>query len=150
MVVRKTKRNRKYFGTRRWGLGNIKNGRGAGDRGGVGKGGRKHKWTYVTAKAPETIRKKGFVRWGEQKDDQKEITLREIEKMTKSSASPEGHTLELMGYKVLSNGELKAKITIKADAFSKKALEKIKKAGCTAVPYKTVAVAPAAEAAKKD
>jgi large subunit ribosomal protein L15 len=150
MVIRKTKRNRKYFGTRRWGLGNIKNGRGAGDRGGVGKGGRKHKWTYVTAKAPETIRKKGFVRWGEQKDDRKEITLREIEKIAKGRTGTEGSTIELTGYKVLSNGELQAKLTIKADAFSKKALEKIKRAGSTAVPYKAAAATPAVETAKKD
>jgi large subunit ribosomal protein L15 len=146
MVVRKQKRNRKYFGTRRWGLGNIKNGRGAGDRGGVGKGGRKHKWTYITAKEPESIHKKGFVRWGSDKHVLKEITLREISKIAKENGKSE---VDLHGYKVLSNGQLEAKVTIKADSFSEKALEKIKSAGCSIVQYKEQSVAAAeANAAK--
>ena len=46
IVVVRVKKNRKYFGSRSWGAGNIKNARGAGDRGGVGRGGRKHKMSY--------------------------------------------------------------------------------------------------------
>ncbi len=62
MVVRRAKKNRKFLGTRRWGVGNIKNARGAGGRGGVGDIGRlrKHDFTYITAKAPWMLRKKGF------------------------------------------------------------------------------------------
>jgi hypothetical protein len=71
MVVRKEKRKRKYFGTRRWGVGNIKNARGAGSRGGTGLAGSglgtgsKHKFTYITAHAPELIRKVGFTPWNQ-------------------------------------------------------------------------------------
>ncbi|MDE1869033.1 MAG: mitochondrial large ribosomal subunit protein uL15m [Candidatus Micrarchaeota archaeon] len=126
MVVRHAKRNRKYHGTRRWGMGNIKNARGAGDRGGVGRGGIKHKWTYVTAKAPETIRTVGFKPWRRTKP--KEITLREINRMIHA-----GKAVELNGYKVLSNGEITKAATIKATAFSKSAIEKIKSAGGEAV-----------------
>ena len=61
MVVRHQKRSRKYLGKRRWGVGNIKNARGAGDRGGVGNAGaRKHNFTWMTAKHPELLNKRGF------------------------------------------------------------------------------------------
>lgn len=128
MVVRKEKRDRKYLGTRRWGAGNIKNARGKGDRGGVGKGGVKHRWTYVTAKTPELIRTVGFKPWNKRK--LKEITLRSIDNML---AGSEEKTLELKNYKVLSNGSLSKPVTIKASGFSASAMEKIKSAGGEAV-----------------
>ena len=128
MVVRREKTNRKYLGTRRWGAGNIKNARGKGDRGGVGRGGKKHKWTWVTAKAPETIRNVGFTPWKRSKP--KEITLDGISRMVRDSKE---NTLELKNYKVLSNGTLIKPITIKASGFSKNAIEKIKGAGGEAV-----------------
>lgn len=132
MVVRHEKRSRKYLGTRRWGMGNIKNARGAGDRGGVGRGGVKHKWTYITAKAPELhprIRNRGFTPWRQNK--QKEITLREISKLIE--AAKDQKQIELRGYKVLSNGSIAIPATIRASAFSKGAIEKIKSAGGEAV-----------------
>jgi large subunit ribosomal protein L15 len=126
MVIRNTKRNRKYFGTRRWGVGNIKNARGAGDRGGVGEPGRltKHDWTYITAKRRDLIRKKGFT--SRNRKELKEINLTQISQMLKQS---KGQELELYNYKVLSNGALEKAATIKAAAFSKQAIEKIKTAG---------------------
>jgi large subunit ribosomal protein L15 len=122
MVVRKEKRNRKYLGSRHWGLGNIKNGRGSGDRGGVGKGSRKPRWTW-TVKHPELIGHKGFHPWGQKK--MKWITLNEINNMLYRENKD---TLELNNYKVLSNGNLDYKVTIKASSFSKKAIEKIQAA----------------------
>lgn len=131
MVVRKEKRNRKYLGTRRWGVGNIKNARGAGDRGGVGKAGsRKHKWTYMTAKHPELIRRRGFNKWNP--IELKEITLRQINNMVRNSKEQKA-TLELNKYKVLSNGMLDKPVVIKASGFSKQAIEKIKKVGGEAI-----------------
>jgi large subunit ribosomal protein L15 len=141
MVVRNEKRKRKYFGSRRWGVGNIKNARGAGDRGGVGKGGRKHKWTLITAKFPETISKKGFVRWNPTKDRNKEITLDRINALV--SKSSDKSKIELKDYKVLSNGVLGHKVTVRAAAFSKKAAEKIKSAGGEAVVIGSEATADA-------
>ncbi|MFI5412661.1 MAG: uL15 family ribosomal protein [Candidatus Micrarchaeales archaeon] len=132
MVLRREKKNRKYLGTRRWGMGNIKNARGAGGRGGVGEIGRlrKHDWTYITAKAPEMIRKKGFTT--QAKRNTKEINLNQINEMVKQSKEARA-TLEFRNYKVLSNGNLEKAATIKAAGFSKLAAEKIKRAGGEAI-----------------
>jgi large subunit ribosomal protein L15 len=123
MVVRKEKRNRKYHGTRSWGVGNIKNARGAGDRGGVGVGRRKHRFTYFTAKAPWMIGRKGFTKWRPAKLTA--ITLTEVNAIAKRG---KGSEIELPGRKVLSNGTIEKGMTVKATAFSKKAIEKIRSA----------------------
>ncbi|MDE1857378.1 MAG: mitochondrial large ribosomal subunit protein uL15m [Candidatus Micrarchaeota archaeon] len=125
MVVRKEKRKVRYYGTRRWGVGNIKNARGAGGRGGVGNAGaRKHKFTRMTAKHPELLRKHiGFAPW--KRHRLKEITLEQISRMT----DPAKKEVEFRGYKVLSNGVLEIPLKIKATKFSKAAEEKIKSAG---------------------
>ncbi len=129
MVVRKQKRNRKYLGTRRWGVGNIKNARGAGDRGGVGRAGsRKHKFTYMTSKGREQMHKRGFHPWGLKRLE--EINLMQISGMVKEKGGAE---IELRNCKVLSNGTLSAPIKIKAAGFSKAAVEKIKAAGGEAI-----------------
>lgn len=131
MVIRQEKKNRKYHGTRRWGVGNIKNARGAGDRGGSGSINRlrKHDFTYITAKRPDLLRKKGFVSWNPSTIIQ--INLNQISKM--AAESKDKKELELKNHKVLSNGKLSAPITIKATKFSKKAMEKIKSAGGQAI-----------------
>ena len=130
MVIRKDKKNRKFHGTRRWGVGNIKNARGAGGRGGVGDVGRltKHDFTYITAKAPWMLRKKGFTTRNTRR--LKEITLRQISDMLKKGqAAP----FEFKNYKVLSNGVLEKGVIIKAAKFSKNAAEKIRSAGGQAI-----------------
>lgn len=126
MVVRHEKKNRKYHGTRSWGAGNIKNRRGAGDKGGVGRGGRKHKFTYLVVYERERLRKNGFSPWKKKK--LREIDLGKISKLVRESKE-EKPTIELKGYKVLSDGELERAVIIKADAFSEKAVEKIKEKG---------------------
>jgi ribosomal protein L15 len=83
MVVRHDKRKRKYFGTRRWGVGNIKNARGKGGKGGTGKAGRKHKFTYINDKHPELIKTVGFGPWNRKR--MREITIKEIERRLASS-----------------------------------------------------------------
>lgn len=124
MVVRNKKRSRKYLGSRRWGAGNIKNARGAGDRGGVGNAGaRKHNFTWMTAKAPWLIKRKGFTKWNSKKLQEK--TLAQASAMKEGS---DGY-IDLRGYKVLSNGELDRAVKIRASGFTKRALEKIKQAG---------------------
>lgn len=130
MVVRNKKRKLKYYGTRRWGVGNIKNARGKGGRGGTGKAGmRKHKFTYLTAKHPELIKRRGFKPWNQNKLTG--ITLREINSMARQK--PELKEMQLKGHKVISNGQLERALTIKASGFSKQAMEKIKKSGGEAV-----------------
>ncbi len=128
MVVRKEKRSRKYLGTRRWGVGNIKNNRGAGGQGGVGRGGKKHKWTYITAKRPDLIRHIGFNPWHRKK--LKEISLANIEKMIIKDNKAK---LEFKDYKVLGSGSISKGAVIKASGFSASAMEKIKSAGGEAI-----------------
>jgi large subunit ribosomal protein L15 len=129
MVIRNKKHNRKYFGTRRWGAGNIKNRRGAGDRGGVGNAGaRKHNFTSMTAKSPWLIRRKGFTKWNPK--TLLEANLRQISSMKEDGSG----YIVLKGYKVLSNGSLERPAKIKATKFSKKAVEKIERAGGQALP----------------
>ena len=129
MVQRNNKRSRKYLGSRRWGGGNIKSRRGKGSRGGVGKGGTKHKWSYTVVYARETIGKKGFKPWRPEK--QLETDIRAISGMA-STTEPKP-TIELRGYKVLSQGNISRPVIVKASGFSKKAEEKIRKAGGEAV-----------------
>jgi ribosomal protein L15 len=130
MVVRKKQRDRKYQGTRRWGVGNIKNARGKGDHGGTGlvNRRRKHDWTYITAKARELIKKKGF--YSRNRRTLKEVTLTQLNSMM---AKEPKAAIELRDCKVLSNGTLERPATIRASAFSKQAAEKIKTAGGEAV-----------------
>ncbi len=148
MVVRREKRKRKYLGTRRWGVGNIKNARGAGSRGGTGLAGRglgtgsKHKFTYITAYAPELIRKVGFTPWNKTK--MKAMSLREVERVLSTKKE---RTIELLNVKVLSNGNLASKATIKAAAFSKGAQAKIKAAGGEAIIVRN---APFVHSAQKE
>ncbi|MEM3791504.1 MAG: uL15m family ribosomal protein [Candidatus Micrarchaeaceae archaeon] len=133
MVLRIKKRSRKYLGTRRWGAGNIKNRRGSGDKGGVGKGGRKHKFTHIVKYEKERLKHVGFSR--PNKHRLEEITLREISEIA-SKSKEEKPVIELRGYKVLSNGSIERSVVVKAGSFSKKAEEKIKKAGGEALVIK--------------
>ena len=126
MVVRIPKRSRKYLGTRRWGAGNIKNARGKGDKGGVGKGGTKHKWTHKVVYERDSIRKKGFT--SRNRIVYKETDIYMIQQMI-SNSKEQKPVIELRGYKVLSDGSLDRPAIIKASAFTKHAEEKIKNAG---------------------
>lgn len=132
MVKRQKKHSRKFLGTRRWGAGNIKNRRGKGSRGGVGKGGAKHKWSHTVVYARETIGKTGFKPW--QKERLDEIDLYSISSKANSLEGSKP-TIELKGYKVLSSGKLTKPVVVKATAFSEKAMEKIKAAGGEAVKF---------------
>ncbi len=135
MVVRKQKRARKYLGSRRWGVGNIKNARGKGDRGGVGRAGaRKHNFTYMTSHAREEMHKKGFNPWNRGRHRLDEINLMQISVMAAKNDAKQ--PIELPNYKVLSNGSLSGPMMIRASKFSKAAIEKIKTAGGEAVVIK--------------
>ncbi|MDE1874305.1 MAG: uL15 family ribosomal protein [Candidatus Micrarchaeota archaeon] len=125
-MVLRIKKRRKYLGNRSWGAGNIKNARGAGDRGGVGRGGRRHKWTYTVVYEKETIGKKGFAPWRK-----KTLDIIDLNAISKRAAGMQDAkpTIELKGYKVLGGGRLAKPVVVKASGFSKSAEEKIKQAG---------------------
>ena len=131
MVLRAKSRKRKLLGARRWGAGNIKNHRGAGDRGGRGEGGRKHKMTYIVKYEKGKFGSVGFHPWGQK--SLKEITLRKISELA-AAGNSEKLSLEFKGYKVLGSGNITVPVTVKATSFSKSATEKISKAGGEAVP----------------
>jgi len=129
MVVRNVKRSRKLHRTRTWGCGNKKHARGKGCRGGVGNAqARKSKFTYMTAKTPELIRKKGFIHY--KKRPKNEITLNIISKIAETRNDK---NIDLAGYTVLSNGNVSEGLTITARKFTAKAIEKINAANSKAI-----------------
>lgn len=132
MVVRHRKRGRhKYHGTRSWGGGNAKNRRGKGCRGGSGNAGpQKARWTFFTRYEPDHLGRHGFVRPGP-KTCVETIDLNDIQRMVekgdlKKNGNMHEYTFE---GKVLGSGEIASPVLVKANSFSKKAVEKIKKAG---------------------
>ena len=129
MVIR-VKKKRKYLGARRWGAGNIKNRRGAGGRGGVGRAGKKHKFTRIVKYEKERLQTMGFTPW--RRTILKEINLDAVSKIALKTGK-EKPTIELDGYKVLGDGKLTVPAQIKASSFSKKAAERISAAGGEAV-----------------
>jgi large subunit ribosomal protein L15 len=130
MVLRQKKRSRKFLGKRTWNAGNKKNNRGKGVRGGVGKGGRKHAFTYMVKYAPERIRLGGFSKWNKKRVY--EVDLDKVAKLAKESKDAKP-TITLEDCKVLGDGNIDRAIVVKAKGFSKSALEKIQKAGGEAV-----------------
>jgi len=135
LMKRKNRKCGKLRGKRRHGHGNIKNRRGAGNRGGRGKAGlHKHKYTYTVVYAKEHFGKKGFV--NQTKKEQKAINLYEIEHMRERGLIKEQdgkYVFEFDG-KVLGCGELGAAVLIRARSWSKKAKEKIEKVGGSIEP----------------
>lgn len=122
MVIRQKKHSRKFLGARRWGAGNIKNRRGSGSRGGVGRAGKKHKFTRIVKYEKERLRKKGFSPY-------RKVKLEVMNLDDVSRAAADRSEVELGGYKVLGGGLLARPINVKASGFSKKAMDKIKQAG---------------------
>lgn len=134
MVVRKGRRRFKKLGQRTRGHGDTKNMRGSGTRGGKGlAGSHKHKWT------------KYYKKFG---TEEKQILSRKIVNainidqlvemlpglLADGRASKEAGMVVVDGTKIgfqklLSRGEISEKIIVREMKASKKAVEKIKKAG---------------------
>ena len=130
-MVLRIKKSRKFFGTRRWGAGNIKNARGAGDRGGVGRGGRKHKMSYYWVYDRESTHSpKGFAPFERKRLG--EIDLDGVSKKARASKDARP-VVELKGYKVLGDGKVGKAMVVKAAGFTKSAEKKIVAAGGEAV-----------------
>ncbi|MEM5790960.1 MAG: uL15 family ribosomal protein [Candidatus Aenigmatarchaeota archaeon] len=144
MVVRKEKKYRKFRGHRSYGKGSHKKARGGGSRGGRGKAGmHKHKWTYVVKYEPEHFGKRGFKRPEAVKRKPKSINLKELDKISeelveKKIAEIEDGKIKInlfkIGFeKVLGSGKITKPLIIEAKYFSKKAEEKLEKAGGKAI-----------------
>ena len=128
MAKRYRKASRKYLGSRSWGAGNIKKRRGKGSKGGKGYANRKNKWTYIVKYEPEHFGRFGFVPPTAKKI--KTINLWNINKLIASGKIEKGSDgkflVDLKGYKVLGGGKLEFPVFIKANSFSKNAVQKIK------------------------
>jgi len=138
-MVMKTKKKKKSKGQR----GNTRHGHGArkkwkssGHKGGKGMSGSgkraDHKKSLVIKLYGNNyFGKQGVTSRGTKKDRGKVMNLRDIETNFDSLMKKhgKGNELDLSEYKILGEGELTKKITIKALAFSDSAKEKIKKAG---------------------
>ncbi len=139
MTVRKPKRVRQHRGSRTHGYGVIGQHRKGGQRGGKGKtGGKKHDWTYVTAKTPDRFGKHGFHRYGRLRQSHSSINVgdiaRQLPRFTRGKPAtkdtPIAINLEEHGFdKVLGAGTISIPLTITAPIFTHRAAEKIKAAG---------------------
>lgn len=118
------KKIQKMRGSKTHGYGAKKKHRGKGSRGGRGyAGSHKHNYSYITSKEPDHFGYKGF---HSLRKKGKSININDLEKLVK------GNEIDLtaLGYtKLLSNGEISKPLIIKIRKYSKKAKEKIEKAG---------------------
>ena len=141
MATKRAKRSR-IRGSTTCGYGYKKKHRGKGSKGGKGmsgtgkRSGQKH--TYVLKYFPDYFGKRGFTPEKNTKIKLRVINLSCIQEklntFLKQGIAKKGNSnieLDLTGFKILSGGSIEDKIKIKASSFSEKAIEKLKKAGCT-------------------
>ena len=123
------------------GHGSRKQHRSTGNRGGRGMAGTgkraDHLKTLINKLyGNEYFGKKGITSRGTKRDTRKRINLKDIETNMNSyirrglmKKTAKGFEIELKGYKILAEGEVKNKLIIKAKEASASAIEKVKKAG---------------------
>ena len=151
MVNRKGKRNRKFNGTRNHGKGNAKNRRGKGGKGGWGRAGtHKHRFTYITRYERHWMSHGGRYGFANQNAGAElpVMNLYEIDQLVQKGKieKSEGKlTFDFEG-KVLGTGSISVPITVRALAFSEKAMAKLKAAGGSAIMPEPKAEPAATEA----
>ncbi len=134
-IKKKRSKRSRLRGRRTCGYGSRKKHRGKGSKGGKGMAGTGkragQKRTWVLKYDPNYLGKKGFTSQKKlrQRKKMKIINLSQIQEQIDNGLIKKGGEIKLKNYKVLSRGTLKDKLIIKATAYSKKAEEKIKKAG---------------------
>lgn len=131
--VKKRSRATRWRGSHTHGRGGKKKARGSGHRGGFGMAGTgkraKHKKSLIiNLYGNDYFGKDKALRRGNLPRRMKTINLSEI--VTKYDTKKE---IDLKGCKVLGDGDVSEKFTIKASAFSQSAREKIEKAGGKAI-----------------
>jgi large subunit ribosomal protein L15 len=128
MKTKKRKKVSRHRGSHTHGRGFKKKARGKGHRGGIGMAGSgkrgDQKKTKILNLHGNDYFGKSKTRRGEIPKKLESINLRDISEKYKGKKE-----VELKGYKILSEGNLKEKITIKASAASKSAIDKVKKLG---------------------
>jgi len=118
------------------GSGARKNKRKSGHKGGVGMAGSgkraDHKKTLITKLyGNKYFGKQGFTSKKTKRDIRKRINIGEIQKNLEKYGKKEGNkfVVNISKYKIIGDGEVKDKLTIKCLEASKSAIEKIKKSG---------------------
>jgi len=121
----KVKKIRGMRGSKTHGYGAKKKHRGKGSRGGKGyAGSHKHKFSYIVKYEPDHFGYKGF---HSLKTKDTVINIRDLEKL---AGGKDEIDLTSLGFdKLLSAGEIKKPLTVAVKNCSKKAKEKIEKAG---------------------
>lgn len=142
-MVHKTKKRKKskgQRGTTTYGHGARKKWKSSGHKGGKGMAGTgkraDHKKSLIIKLyGTKYFGKQGVTSRSSAKDRRKSINLFAIEKDFDSLMKKygKGNELDLSGFKILGEGELTKKVTIKALAFSENAKEKIEKIGGKAI-----------------
>jgi len=134
MVFRKRSKRSRYRGSWTHGGGHKKKRRGAGSRGGRGRGGfgkRGQQRLPTAQKRKEKLGGSGFVHHGTKRKI-KTINLEDLNRMVEKGKIKSEDIVDLgrLGYnKLLGSGQIKKKLKIQVDYFSKKAEEKIAQAG---------------------
>jgi len=130
MPRRQPKRKTRMRGSRFHGFGNVKNKRGKGCRGGVGRAGLgKHKFSWVTRYEPDYLKNDGFVPHA--RTGMPAMNLFEVNSLAEQGKleKREGKLFfQFMG-KILGTGELRHPIVLKALSWSKIAERKVKESG---------------------
>jgi len=137
MARRYEKKYKKYLASRTFGGGNVKNRRGSGCRGGVGRAGaRKHKWLQTLKNEPDYYGRHGFSQIPSQLRKRKKIQDKLLKVSDISSLIAEKKLKEKEGLlfiefegKILGTGSINVPVFVKASSFSKSAKEKIEKVG---------------------
>lgn len=137
-MAHKDRKTQKRRGSRTHGYGSAQKHRGAGSRGGRGMAGsKKHKWSFVSKYMPGYFGKKGFKRPITQKANT--INVGELDSnlekwaekgMVEKKTREYSVSLNALGYeKLLGSGKILKKVSVTVKNCSKKAREKIEKAG---------------------
>jgi len=136
--IKKRHKSRRLRGSKSQARGFKKKARGSGHRGGfgmagTGKRGDAKKTLILNLFGNDYFGKDKTLRRGAVPTKLKSINLQQINDNIHSLQDSKTKEVILSGYKILGEGELKHKITIKADSASQSAVEKIKKSGSTLV-----------------
>lgn len=125
---KKRKKSTRFRGTHTHGRGFKKKARGSGHRGGVGMAGTGKR---ADQKKTLVLNLYGNDYFGKDKALRKKpkIKLKVINLKDILEKFPGKKEIKLEGYKILSEGEVKGKLTIHASAASQSAIDKVKKAG---------------------
>lgn len=135
LMAHRRKKIVKKRGTRTCGHGGMRKCRGKGNRGGSGNSGsKKHRKSWFIKYEPDHLGKRGFIAKSHKSTRVvRTINLEGVERLAAAQGKDEIN-LEEHGYdKVLGDGKITKKLTVRASAFSRHAKGKIEEAGGKAV-----------------